>query len=590
MGFASLAPLLLLALAGAASPTASGDIPPPLPEPIVTRQNLFAIPYHIQRPSDPTTEPAEVQLYVSADQGASWRLSSRVSPVQGQFVFRAPADGEYWFVVRTMDRAGGLRPQGIRGPELRVVVATTPPTLQLRAHRGPDGQIVAQWDVNETRLKPDSLQLQFRTGFDQSWETVAIDPRNQRISGSHVTGDVTWWPRATSGILEIRAEVADAAGNPAVSHAQVDLVDNRPPAAAIRDHGLAADVPPSRGAANILGPWREANDAMPPANQPPGDLVRRLPPVAPPTTPAPSLGFGPPTTFPTAESREVTTPARPADDSPAPPISPAASALAAALARAPAPVPAAAPVRSALPGPVAMQFSPAVEDQYSPSRATAPVAPVVASGNAMRPKMVNALEFQLEYDVSSTGASGVGRLEVWGTRDGGQNWRMYAADDSGRSPILVRVDEEGLYGFRMLARSGHDISAGPPKRGDSPDIWVGVDLTKPVGRFTRVQEGKGEQNDRLYIDWETSDRAPAAHGVTLYFSPSPAGPWTRIAGGLEPSGRYVWQLHQGLPGQLYLRLEVYDEAGNMAAIDDPDPVELECVRPLARIRDVRPLN
>jgi hypothetical protein len=244
-----------------------------------------------------------------------------------------------------------------------------------------------------------------------------------------------------------------------------------------------------------------------------------------------------------------------------------------------------------MPGPVAVQSSPAIAGQYSPNRPASPIATRASSGNAMRPKMVNAREFQLDYDVSSLGGSGVGRVEVWGTRDGGQNWQRFAADDRGHNPILVSVDEEGLYGFRIVVtRSGGAVGPQPPNRGDAPDIWIGVDLTRPVGRFTRVQEGNGAQSGRLYIDWESSDRAPAAHGTTLYFSSSPLGPWTRIAAGLEPSGRYVWQLDKGLPGQLYLRLEVSDEAGNVATIDNPDPLVLECVRPLARIRDMRPLN
>jgi hypothetical protein len=398
---------------------------------------------------------------------------------------------------------------------------------------------------------------------------VAIDPRSQRISDTHLLGEVTWWPRATSGIVEIRAEVADAAGNPAVSHAQVDLVDSRPPVGAVRDRGLAATAPP-HATTDAPGAWRGANDAVPLARRLPGPDLSP-PASAPPTVPAPSPGVG------------VQTSA-----APVPSVSGAASALAAALAQSPSPVASASPIKSAVPPSVAMRFSPALADPYPASRSAAPIAAVSVSGNSMRPKMVNAREFQLDYDVSTSGASGVARVEVWGTRDGGQSWRMFAADDRGHNPILVSVDEEGLYGFRIVVPRGG--SPEPPQRGDTPDIWIGVDLTRPVGRFTGVQEGKGDQSDRLYIDWETSDRAPAAHGAALSFSSTPQGPWTRIAEGLEPSGRYVWQLDRGLPGQLYLRLEVRDEAGNVATIDAPDPVVLDYVRPLARTRDMRPLN
>jgi hypothetical protein len=122
-----------------------------------------------------------------------------------------------------LDRAGGLHPSVERAPVLRVVVDTAPPNLQLRATRGGDGQITAQWEIQDTNLKPESLILQYRTAPTQPWQAVAVDQQNSRYAGPVLTGEVTWWPNATSGTIQVRAEVIDAAGNPAVSHAQVQL-------------------------------------------------------------------------------------------------------------------------------------------------------------------------------------------------------------------------------------------------------------------------------------------------------------------------------------------------------------------------------
>ena len=52
-----------------------------------------------------------------------------------------------------------------------------------------------------------------------------------------------------------------------------------------------------------------------------------------------------------------------------------------------------------------------------------------------RPRMVNSRTFELEYDVDSVGPSGIGRVELWGTRDGGQTWRRFTVDSDKRSPL-----------------------------------------------------------------------------------------------------------------------------------------------------------
>src|SRR5947209_6377554 len=53
-------------------------------------------------------------LYVSTDQGRSYHYVAAASPLtpanQRYFVFNAPSDGEYWFVVQTRDSRNVLQP------------------------------------------------------------------------------------------------------------------------------------------------------------------------------------------------------------------------------------------------------------------------------------------------------------------------------------------------------------------------------------------------------------------------------------------------------------------------------------------------
>ena len=76
--------------------------------------------------------------------------------------------------------------------------------------------------------------------------------------------------------------------------------------------------------------------------------------------------------------------------------------------------------------------------------------------------------------------------------------------------------------------------------------------------------------------------------MSLWFSPQSAGPWTPIASGLENSGSYVWRLDAHVPQQIYLKLEVRDEAGNVGTDETQSPVLIDRQRPQGRIRGVRP--
>jgi len=498
MWFAPIAPLLVFAALG----TEAGSAP------IATRQTLFAIPFTIQEPQDASQEPVEVQLFVSADGGSTWHLYGKADPAQRQFMFRAGADGEYWFQVRTLDRSGRLRPPSPAGPGLQVVVDTTPPKLQLSSEQGRAGQIITRWTIDEPRPRPESLVIQYRSGDDSQWQPVAIGPENRHVAGTIQTGQVSWWPQVSSGRIQICAQVTDAAGNPAVSHAQLVLGKAAKP-----DAMATADRP--------VGAWRAGGE--PPATQPPAKNQ----------------------TYPTA-----------------------------------------IPVTTAVNPPIRNQFVPPEDQAEDP--AAQPAAGGLPPGE--RPHMINSRLFELEYEIEAVGPSGVNRVELWGTRDGGQTWRSFVLDDDNRSPMLVSVDKEGIYGFRVSVTSGAGLGGQPPEQGTLPEIFIGVDLTKPSAQITAVDQGVAEESGNLVISWKAADWRLAQRPVSLLFSPTPGGPWNVIAAGLENTGRYAWPVDHRLPERLYLRLEVRDEAGNIGVFETAESISLDRHRPTVRIRNVRPLD
>jgi hypothetical protein len=207
-----------------------------------------------------------------------------------------------------------------------------------------------------------------------------------------------------------------------------------------------------------------------------------------------------------------------------------------------------------------------------------------------RPRMVNSRTFDLEYEVDSVGPSGIGRVELWGTTDGGQSWRRFTAVNDRRSPLRVNVPDEGLYGFRVVVINGSGFGAKPPAAGDSPDLWIGVDLTKPTARIVSAQQGVESESGQLIISWQADDKLLAARPISLSFSPTRGGPWTPIAAGLENTGRYAWPIDNRTPPTLFLRLEVRDEAGNVAVHESSEPLAIDQSHPTARIRSVRPVG
>jgi len=580
----------LLALAGlglqmAASPkpeeTASpgqpsAAPPPPAAQTIATRQTVFAIPFTIERPTLPSEEPSEVQLYVSVDRSATWQLCGRVAPSQGQFLFRAARDGEYRFAIRTLDRSGQFRAQS-NAAGLHVVVDTVPPKVQLAAERGSAGQITARWSIDEPYLKLDTFRIQYRTGPDQPWQSVAVSPEKQTVSGTVSTSEVTWLPESKTGQTQIRAEVADAAGNPAVNFAQVDLGAAVPASA---PQAEASAESPWRGAAEHAAvPWPAQNDqpqrklvavqraATDPAAAPAEtQQVRAAMTTATGPTPSPdSLAAAAPKSASTTQPRAEP---RPADG----------------------PEPRVEQLKADPTIGMVAKVNPPIQRQYVPPT-PAPLETAAEQPTPQpTPRMINRRLFELEYDDAAGGPKGFTRVELWGSQDGGRSWRSFALDDDNRSPLLVSIDREGVFGFIVAAATAPNAAPDPPAPGTPPEIFIGVDLTKPVARITSVEPATEGAAGNVVILWKAEDLALGPRPVSLAFSTRPTGPWTPIASGLENTGRYQWTVAPNVPDGIFLRLEVHDAAGNIGIFDTQEPVAVQAVRSSVRIRDVRPLG
>lgn len=689
------APARLFAVDPVPLPPTTAEAVPLFP----TRQALFEIPFQIDPPV-PGQEPTEVQLHVSENQGQTWALHAKVTPQEGRFSYRAAHDGEFWFLVRTLSRTGKLLPERPFEPELRVLVDTVPPLLELDLKRGTAGDIVCAWKTSDPNLKIETLQLSYQ-GVDggSAWQPITAGNSRPGPDGKSV-GSTSFVPNGALPPIYVRAEVTDAAGNQASTQAQLEP---RPGDTATNPYSLPSSTSPrplgqqDNAGIHTLdrrreGPWQPASPGTPtyspnhpnvPNGMRPfgGSSPARVsdPPSMSRTFPGreqippghdPGFGNGKPPygndpaygnsgviagdaprgneTIPPGRTNSVNTASKPGRPDGGPnaatqdKVGEAIGPGDAELLPTPTPIPGREeiivgdvprggsepgpsfgnPAGSGLPDVATSPSDPAGDGDARESRRPAlngtdsrsgsnsgntssngptssntalPKVSSIAGDDGpvpagVKPRLVNSRRFELDYDIESVGTAGVAKVELWGTRDGGNSWTSLGNDPDSTSPYVVIVDREGVYGFRIVIESTTGLRSPSPQPGELPEVWVGVDVTKPDSRITSAQVGEGDRAGEMEVRWEARDSSLISRPVALAFSESADGPWTMIASGLSNTGSYVWRIDSRMPAKMYLKLDVRDEAGNTGTYVTPEPVAIQRVRPQGKIRGVRPIG
>ncbi len=560
-----------------------------------TRQTEFAIPFTVDRR---VVQPLEVHLYVSTDQGRSWKLAARQSPATRQFAYRAPGDGEYWFASRTLGGAQRSQTQSPLQPELRVAVDTVKPQIEFTARPGAKGEVVTAWQLFDQNLLASSLKIEYQEAVGQPWKPVSIQLPHEGVVRTSYQSQTTWWPETHSPTINIRAEVRDRAGNLAVANRRLLLpalvaqpTPNGSLANARTSDPFARVRQPSMGAV----PWpsdnrpRDNRPSHAPSGQGPSALAQQ------------NRGFGSPSPAPPGPTPESTAPFEhrsgefrtPGAQVPA---RQASTQFPEPQHRRPPdsgqtnggqPIPPGRPpgFSSGLPTnpPRGAAFG---ADSLASS--TTDVAKMLPAGE--HPQMTNSSRFRLQYDVDAVGPSGVAEVQLWATADAGRTWRLWGTDDDLRSPFDVAIDEQGIFGFHVVIVGKNGMSGRRPRTGDLADIWVGVDTTPPTAKLASAVYGKGPDTGKLLIQWQAADQYLDPRPITLSFSESADGPWTVIVSSLPNTGRFAWPADPQLPSALYLKLEVRDDAGNVATDQTEQPIQIDGLAPQARIRGIQPVQ
>lgn len=540
----------------AASSTQAAETEPAIPT-RVTRQTTFDIPFSVDLSRG---APTEVQLFVSQDAGKTWRFYMRQPPNGKSFPFHTTGDGQFWFAPRTIDpRRSAPRVDQLK-PELYVIVDTQQPQIDFTAVVGAAGEVTTAWKIadggGDLKALRSTLRVEFQAAPDSPWRQVAIDPAKVWETGGSVVGEMAWLPEGASESLTIRAEVVDAAGNKAVVSRQVTLP------ATIASRPAASDVPPD--------PYANVSNAKPngtawpaynslPVDQQPQQASGR-PDAEESTSDVAAQG---------SRTGDPTSPAEPEN-----PLADSASYP---------------PARGGTFPPVADQVAPnqPIENTTYRPGSTRTTPSGLPPGE--RPTMTNSLHFQFDYELDAVGPRGVEEVQLWGTTDYGKTWTNWSLDEDQESPIDVQVEREGTYGFRIVLVARNGLSTPAPNPSEPADVWVGVDVTRPAVRITSAIYGEGVHAGELGIQWLASDESLGDRPITLMFSERPDGPWNTIAAGLPNSGQYYWKVDPNMPQKIYLRLEVYDDAGNLGEHQLVEAVSTRGLVPRAIIRSVRPV-
>lgn len=501
-------------------------------------------------------EIRELLLFASSDRGREWKqVAGPITPDKKEFAFYAPGDGLYWLRVVKVNQNGLRNPDDatlMRGPpEMKLIIDTLKPIVRsLEAQRDGDN-VYVNWDIQEDNpdLGRDGIRLEYqvREAPPDHWSPIVMTPA--------LKGQAQFNPGHKRPLV-IRLTVRDLAGNQSFGIKEV--------AGALAQAG--GSLLPEGGAAVL------PTQLLLPSQEP----ERKQLPMAAPTNVGP-----PPPEFPVPGGVVVPPPSGNGHEKVDPRFPTVAP-----LKMTPPPErerPQASPGGLALPGgglvPPPGGLVPPVGGVAPPLKEFLPEGKPVPTVSAPRRPLppiqfVNRHEVMLEYELKRVGPSGIGKIELWLTRNDGETWEPYAEDpdvpadaahhrhkrtfdlrDAGNRPFA-----DGIYGLTLVVKNR--AGAGKtPRPGDVPEIRIEID-TKPPDAKLYPPSADPQNPDQVLLRWIATDANLTEHPISLDYAERRDGPWQPIAADLENTGRFSWKLGPNVPVQVYLRIRARDKAGN----------------------------
>ncbi len=496
----------------------------------------FVIPFQIDNNGQ---SPQEVLLEVSEDGGQNWSLCSRGDTRTRQFQYRAARDGMYIFRLKSVDASGRrfINP----GDPLRIAVDTNKPTASLIIDIDPRGDMMAEFLASDTALDTANISLEYQTESTGRWVPIAFE-LSQSTTPGEVSGFGTWALPGNAKQLVVRLIAKDLAGN----QTEVTRLPQLPKTAI---HGLGMQL-----ASQPKGlPTPASTDIVL------GPIPRRAPSTGLPVrelsdSELESMRSGDGTLLANAKNSQSL------------------------LAREPGQLSGDSPGNES--NASSLPSIPTLGAPQSPNRKPLEQEPLYANTRA----------FSLDYQIENDPGAPITEVELWGTIDDGRTWEVWGQDPDRTSPFDIEVENDGLFGFRMVIVGANGLASNRPRPGDKADTWILVDTAVPQARLSSALYGTGKEAGSLVIEYRAHDEYLGDRPISLFYAESPAGPWQVISRGIRNQGRFVWPSNPNLPPTIYLKMETVDLAGNVTTSTLDIPIQVEGIAPRGRIQGFRPLN
>jgi hypothetical protein len=513
----------------------------------------------------------ELLLFLSRDKGKSWEVYARATPDSRGFDFCSESDGLFYFSIVVIDRKGRQDPVDVsRAPVGQAIcIDTAPPRVTAAAERV-GGDVRIDWTVREDHL--DRMTLEYEV--DGAKGTIPVPSILKFAEGCSAR-----FTPPGRGPVKMRLSVSDHAGNEAVVERAVAAAEEAPERKSESARERAAETPKREGA--TPPPTRGPLPPLQIVNRKTVTLdfdVKRLGPS----------GLGGVDVYVTADEGATWEKSAAEHKLDLPTTVGTRGSVAVSL-----------PKDGLIYGFYLIVKSRAGLGKHPPQPGDVPQVRVELDttepeAEMYAPRADDARPdcLVLTWKASDRNLAPNPISLEWSPRPDGP-WTFIGdakLANSGRFLWQVPEDTPPKVYLRLSVRdmAGNVGIAATPQP-------VLIDLTTPeVGSVrvrTQAKAGKEEpgpkaelyasqsdpvQADCLVLTWKASGDNLAAKPITLEWACREGGPWTIIGDErMANTGRHLWQIPEGTPSMVHLRLTVRDRAGKTTVVQERVPIIIE---------------
>ncbi|HZE98734.1 MAG TPA: hypothetical protein VE981_17025 [Planctomycetota bacterium] len=178
------------------------------------------------------------------------------------------------------------------------------------------------------------------------------------------------------------------------------------------------------------------------------------------------------------------------------------------------------------------------------------------------PTTSNEVPVKIEWTGGDLGGSGMKRVSLWITRDGGQTWKLHGDDPSMKSPYFF-TDLDGVYGLKLVGEDKMGNANPSPVAGMPPLFTLTLDRTKPEVKLISPAPPGYLGGVAMPVQWTAKDNIDMpANGIALSWTDDGGKTWKEIAKGLKNDGLYSWTPPCATLTDCRLKIVATDFAGN----------------------------